>query len=420
MTSDFAVFYHLAVALSIGLLIGTERGWQKRDAGEGNRIAGLRTFGLLGLLGGVGGVLAVEYGVVLAGFMFLGVAVVLATVYAVNLDQHDDIGITSQIAALLTWLLGVVAGTGQLVIAAACGVIMALLLSYKSLLHGWLAELERVELKAGLKLLLISVVMLPLLPNQGFGPWQALNPYQIWWMVVLIAAISFVGYVAMRIGGAKRGVLFTGLAAGLASSTALTLNFARLARAQPQAGKALAAGILLGSGTMFPRMLLVAGIINLELVRSMWLPALAMMLVIYASAWLVLRQSDKVDHDLHESIENPLELRVALLFGLLLTLVMLLGVALREWLGDAGIWPLAAASGIADVDAINLSLAQMSNEDLAASLATGGIILAAAVNTLVKAAMAAAIGGRQLLLHASVPMLLAAVTGLVFIVWERL
>jgi len=169
MDSDFAVFYHLAVALAIGLLIGTERGWQKRDAGEGNRIAGLRTFGLLGLLGGVGGVLAVEYGMVLAGFMFLGVAAVLATVYAVNLDQRDDIGITSQIASLLTWLLGLEAGAGKLVIAAACAVIMAFLLSYKSLLHGWLYKLERLELKAGLQLLLHASVPMLLAAATGLG-----------------------------------------------------------------------------------------------------------------------------------------------------------------------------------------------------------------------------------------------------------
>lgn len=418
MPADLSALYHLAVALAIGLLIGAERGWNKRDVGEGHRIAGLRTYGLLGLLGGVGGLLASQLGVVLTGLMFIGIAGVLVTVYAVNLRQRDDVGITSMVAALLTWLLGVVAGNGQLVIAAASAVVMALLLSYKTLLHGWLAKLQAAELQAGLKLLLISVVMLPLLPDRGYGPWQALNPYQLWWMVVLIAAISFVGYFAMRIGGARRGLMFTGLAAGLASSTALTLHFSRLARVQPQAGRALSAGILLGSGTMFPRMLLVAGIVHRPLLQTLWVPALSMMLIIYIAAAVVLWQADIPEHDLHENLSNPLELRVALLFGLLLALVMLLGKALREWLGDAGIWALAAASGMADVDAITLSLAQMSKQDLALALATGGITVAAAVNTLVKAGMASMLGGKVLLLHAGLPMLLAALTGLVIIGWQ--
>ncbi|GAB4118320.1 MAG: MgtC/SapB family protein [Wenzhouxiangellaceae bacterium] len=418
MPADLSALYHLAVALAIGLLIGAERGWNKRDVGEGHRIAGLRTYGLLGLLGGVGGLLASQLGVVLTGLMFIGIAGVLVTVYAVNLRQRDDVGITSMVAALLTWLLGVVAGNGQLVIAAASAVVMALLLSYKTLLHGWLAKLQAAELKAGLKLLLISVVMLPLLPDRGYGPWQALNPYQLWWMVVLIAAISFVGYFAMRIGGARRGLMFTGLAAGLASSTALTLHFSRLARVQPQAGRALSAGILLGSGTMFPRMLLVAGIVHRPLLQTLWLPALSMMLIIYIAAAVVLWRADTPEHDLHENLSNPLELREALLFGLLLAVVMLLGKALREWLGDAGIWALAAASGMADVDAITLSLAQMSKQDLALALATGGITVAAAVNTLVKAGMASMLGGKVLLLHAGLPMLLAALTGLVIIGWQ--
>jgi len=189
---------------------------------------------------------------------------------------------------------------------------------------------------------------------------------------------------------------------------------------QPQAGGALAAGILLGSGTMFPRMLLVAGVINLSLLQTMWLPASIMMLVVYAAAWLALRRTETLQHDLHENINNPLEMHVALLFGVLLALVMLLGVVLREWLGDAGIWALAAASGIADVDAITLSLAQLSKQDLTATLAAGGMILAAAVNTLVKAGMAAVIGGRVLLLQVGLPMLSAAVTGLIIIAWQTL
>ena len=162
----------------------------------------------------------------------------------------DHLGVALAIG-LLTFVLGALAASGQVAVAAAGAVVVALLLSAKPVLHHWLGTLRRQELSAGLQLLLLSVVVLPLLPDQGFGPWQTLNSYRIWWMVVLIAAISFIGYFAVKEAGARKGGIFTGLFAGLASSTALTLHFSRLARGRPDLGPMLATGIPLASGTMF-------------------------------------------------------------------------------------------------------------------------------------------------------------------------
>ncbi len=406
-------FYYLSVALAVGLLIGVERGWKAREAKAGERVAGIRTYGLIGLLGGISALLAQNLGPLFMGLIFIGLTGALTAVYVVTQHYDDtDVGITSLIASLLTFLFGALAGYGEVAIAGASAVITTLLMGYKPLLHQWVSALEAEELMAGLKLLLISVVLLPILPDQGYGPWQALNPYEIWWMVVLVATISFVGYFAIKIGGARKGAVFTGMFGGLASSTALTLHFSRVSRTQSAAAPMLAIGILLACGTMFPRMILVATLINVQLLRPLLAPALIMAALIYAHAMYYWWSHKQKKSDTATLLSNPLELKTAVSFGLLLALVMLLGKALQAWLGETGVLMLATASGIADVDAITLSLARMSQDDLAIRIAVMGILIAAAVNSIVKGGMAAAIGGRKVGLLVGVPLLMSAIVGL--------
>lgn len=411
MTGDGELFFHFAAALAIGLLIGIERGWRERDAGEGERIAGVRTYGLLGLLGGGAALLGQHFGALVPALAFLSVAAVLTAVYIANLKRRSDAGITSLVAGLLTFVFGMLAVSGQIAIAAAAAVVTALLLGYKASLHRWVGSLEAVELHAGIKLLLISVVLLPILPDKGYGPWQALNPYVIWWMVVLIAGISFTGYFMIKAGGARKGILFTGIFGGLASSTAVTLHFSRESRNHGKLVPLLSTGILLACGTMFPRMLLVAAVIHPALAEAMLLPVIIMGLVVFLPA---LYSGLSVIHkpvDSDPIIKNPLELTSALGFGLLLAIIMLLVKALRMWFDEAGVLMLAAISGITDVDAINLSLARMSRDDLSIDIAASGIVMAAAANSLCKAGMAAVIGGREVALRAGVPLLVSAVAG---------
>lgn len=412
MSEEQHVFYQLGVALAIGLLIGVERGWKEREAQEGERVAGVRTYGLIGLLGGSSALLAEHVGSLLVPLAFVGVAGLLTTVYVVTFGRgRADVGITSLVTGLLTFVLGALATSGQVVVAAAFGVITVMLLGYKPVLHRWVSALEAQELRAGIKLLLISVVLLPVLPNQGYGPWQALNPYAIWWLVVLVAAISFVGYFAVKLGGARRGILFTGVFGGLASSTALTLHFSRMARREASMASVLATGILLACGTMFPRMLLVASVVNTKLLQPMLAPAIVMACFAYLPALWYWWSESGAEADAGSPLKNPLELTAALSFGLLLALVMLLGKALQNWLGDAGVLMLAAASGVADVDAITLSLARMTNDDLTVRVAVMGVIIAAAVNSVAKAGMAAVVGGRGTVLRVGLPLLASAVSG---------
>ena len=413
MNAEQQVLYRLGVALVIGLLIGFERGWKEREAEEGSRIAGVRTFGLMGLLGGVAAMLAESFGALVLGLAFLGLVAVQTTAYAIDsYNDPDGVSITSLVAGLLTFVLGALAGTGQLAVAAAAAVVTTLLLSYKPQLHGWVRALNAEELRAAIKLLLISVVLLPVLPDRGYGPWEALNPYEIWLMVVLIAAISFVGYFAIKIGGAKRGALFTGLFGGLASSTGVTLHFSRLARRQSGIVPVLAAGILLACGTMFPRMLLVASLIQAKLFALLALPSLIMAVTAFAPVFFYWKSQSSRETDTASELRNPLELSAALGFGLLLAMIILLGNALKNQFGEVGVLALAAASGVADVDAITLSLARMSADDLALRTAAVGIVIAAAVNSLVKGGMAFLVGGREIGLRVGLPLLLSSIAGL--------
>jgi MgtC family protein len=205
MEDEQQTFLRLSVALAIGLLIGVERGWKEREAREGERVAGVRTYGLIGLLGGGMALVAERLGPLPLALAFVALAGMLTAAYAINVERDDDAGIASLVAGLLTFVFGALAALGQVAVAAASAVVMTLLLGFKPVLHRWVSALEGKELRAGLKLLLISAVLLPILPDRGYGPWQALNPYQIWCMVVLIAGISFAGYFAIKIAGPPQG-----------------------------------------------------------------------------------------------------------------------------------------------------------------------------------------------------------------------
>jgi len=413
MNTDIESVYFLLVALAIGLMIGIERGWQERESLDGQRVAGVRTYGLIGLLGGVFGMLATQFGPLVLGLGFVAVTGIVGMVFLAKQRQSGEWGITSLIAALLVFVLATLATTGFALQAAATAVVTVLLLSYKPQLHGLISRLQVEELRAGIKLLLISVVMLPLLPDQGYGPWQALNPYRLWMMVVVIATISFVGYFAIKLGGAHRGILFTGLFGGLASSTAVTLHLSRLGKHSPELASVASSGILIACGTMFIRMLIVVAILAPSQLSSLWPPVVLMAFITYLPLLRYEKGSGARSLGTSSTLQNPLEIKTALTFGAILTAVMLLSVVLKQTYGDTGLMTLAAVSGIADVDAIVLSLIGMSDDSLTARLFVMGCIIAAAMNSTVKALMCMMMGGRVLSLQASLPLFIAAVAGLV-------
>ncbi|CAH1579364.1 conserved membrane hypothetical protein [Vibrio jasicida] len=405
------LIWNLFIALLLGAIVGTQRGWVMRNSVEGSRVAGIRTFSLVGLLGGLIGILAKIYTPLLLGFALIALVILACIAFVIQQKKSEDISITGVVSLVITFVLGSLAVSGEAVLAAAAAVITAVVLDNKKELHQALQRLQEYELDAALRLLLISIVLLPLLPNQAYGPWKALNPYEIWWMVVLIASISFVGYFAIKIGGAKRGILFTSVFAGLSSSTALTLQFSHLSREQEGISPLLASGILLSCGTMFPRLLIVLSVLNPQLVSLLWPIVLIMMIALYLPARWIWRRSEVEKIEQSNKQTNPLALQSALFFGVVLAIIMLLSHALSDWFGSAGILVLSAVSGITDVDAISLTLGRQSTQSLAIDVAVLGIFIAASVNTIVKMGMVLMIGARQLWAKVVPPMLSAVCLG---------
>lgn len=407
------VFASLALALAVGLIIGLERGFAIRDIPADSHILGVRAFVLIGLMGGVCAELASALGGVLFAVALLVLAALLVSAHYLETQRDQDLDITPLIAALVTFLLGgLVTRPGLAGVAAAGAVITAGVLNLRGFFRTGINALTPKEVEAGLWLLLISVVALPILPDQGYGPWHALNPHRIWWMVVLIASMSFAGYFAVRMAGARRGLMLTGLLAGLVSSTALTMTFSRLARTESRLADLLAAGILVACGTMFLRVLVEVSVVHMALVPNL-LPAILVMAGISygAAAWHWFRQSESTGVVLPETSANPLQLKTALQFGAMLAVIMLAAAAARDLLGDTGIYLLAAGSGINDVDAITLSVANLARNGLNDVVAANAIALAAGVNTIVKGCLAVALGGRVMLGRVLLPLLLAIFFG---------
>ncbi|WP_114395333.1 MgtC/SapB family protein [Oleisolibacter albus] len=389
---ELSLLMRLSVALAIGLLVGLERGWRSRDEVEGQRIAGLRTFALTGLLGGVAGALTALTQVGLLGFAFLGFAIAFTAFHLLEARAGQSRSVTAVVAGLCTFLLGAYALLGDQRVAVAGAVAMTGLLAMREPLHQWLRTLRWEEIRAVLILLAMTFLLLPVLPNRTVDPWDSLNPAEIWLLAILIAAISFGGYVAVRLFGERLGVVMAALAGGLASSTATTLTLARLGRQHPDSARLLAAGILLAGVVMVLRVGAVALLLNPALAGAL-LPALAVAALVQAVASLALLARNTRQEQPDLAISNPLDLATALKLAGFIALVLLAAQAVRDWVGNSGVLLVAAASGIADVDAVTISMARMADGTLAV-LAAQAIATAVAVNTLSKAVIAAWVGGR--------------------------
>ncbi len=393
---NLTVTLQLAIALAIGLIIGMERGWESRESPAGLRIAGIRSFGLIGLLGGLSALLAAQFGVSVLVIAFLGLALIIAVSYGVTAQNTQDFGITTELALLITFVLGALAGKGLASEAVAVAVVMTVLLGFKQELHQSLRHLDRRELIATLQLLLIAAVVLPLLPNRDLGPWSALNPRAIGLLVVLIAGISYMGYFAMRLLGARVGLLATAVLGALVSSTAVTVSFGRMARREQGNFALLGAGISLASGTMALRILVEVSLVNPAMLPSLVPPVAVLAVVPLVAAGAIAIRTKSIETSAEVELKNPIELGAALGYGAVFAVLFILIQVMEAWFGNAGVYALSAISGITDVDAVSLSLAQATQGDLPLVVGTTGILIAAMVNTAVKALLATVIGGWKL------------------------
>ncbi|MEX6505374.1 MgtC/SapB family protein [Jiella sp. M17.18] len=392
--NDLDLLIRLAVSLSIGLLVGLERGWQTREEEPHLRAAGLRTFALTGLLGGICGTVATALSAPLViGLDFLAFAVAFTTFHALEARATRNFSATSVVAGLLTFLLGTYAIIGAIPIAAAGAVAMTLLLALREPLHRWVQALSWSEIRAVLTLLAMTFLLLPILPDRAIDPWGALNPTRIWMLTIFIAALSFGGYVAIRAFGDRLGVVIAAVAGAMASSTATTLTLARLGRDRPHSAGLISAGILVAGVVMAVRVAIVVGVIDRGLLFSI-APELAVLSVVLVAFAVVLLFRNRAAEKTELQLSNPLQLGAALKMGGFIALILVASVLMRQVLGNAGVLALAAVSGLADVDAISISMAEMASRSGSYGIAGQAILIAVGVNTAVKAAMALWIGRR--------------------------
>lgn len=398
MMDTLELFQRLGVALAIGFLIGLERGWKTRNEPEGTRAAGLRTHALGGLLGGVWGALAVTretdglIAIALAFAVYTGA--VLLFRYREAIDERT-FGVTTVVAAMLTFALGALAVVGDMAVAGGMGVAAAALLAFKDVLHGWVGRISWLELRSGLLLAAMTFILLPMLPDRTIDPWNTINPFEMWLLTVMIAAISFAGYIAIKAVGDEAGIVMTGIAGGLASSTAVTVTLAEMAKEHPEKVAPLTSGALFASATMAARVLVVVAAVGTSVLPKIALPIGVGGAALLGVAFYFLKQNTNGVERSRLKLTNPFELTTVLKFGLLLTAITAATKLLTRIGTGQGVYVLALFSGIADVDAMTLSMSRQAADPGSATLAANAILIVVAVNTVAKAVIGWMTGGAE-------------------------
>ncbi len=405
------LFTRFGAAIAIGFLIGLQR--EYAHGGQGREIiAGERTYALLGLTGALAALIADQLDSDLA---FLGIILLLGSIISVAYFQEargGRVGITSEVASVITIGIGVLCYQGHLILGIALGITTMVILSIKLETDQLARALTRDDVIAALQMAVISAIILPVLPNESFlpPPFDVLNPFKIWLMVVFISGINFLGYVAIKIVGPEQGIGITGLLGGMVSSTAVTLSFSERSNREPDLSKPFVLAITVAWTVMFARVLMEVGVVNASLLREVWLPiTLAGLIGLSYCVYLFFIQRTGEKGDVQFS--NPFDLMSAIKFGLLYALVLLISRTAQMYLGDTGLYLSSILSGGADVDAITLTMAELSRSGvMEMDKAALAIVLATMSNTLVKGGIAL-LAGSVTLRKSLVPVILMILIG---------
>jgi uncharacterized membrane protein (DUF4010 family) len=424
MESDVEILLsRMALACGIGLLIGLERGWRTRDALPGSRTAGVRTFAIAGLLGGVVGALArgPDLQPNVAGSLLIGIAFAAFTA-AFTLFARDEnraartFSATTAIAGLLTFMLGVYALLGDVRVAAAAAVAATGVLIVREDLHQWVKRITLPEFQSVLVLLAMTLIALPIVPDRSFGPWGGVNPREIWIIAIVLATVSFAGFVAIRALGERRGVLLAGAVGGVVSSTAVLFANARAAASAHGSARVLAAGGALATAVSFLRVTAIIGVLNPTLLR-VTAPSLlsgALMALGFCLVSIIRKPGAAVQPVVE--FRNPFGFLSVIGMAASMGLVMLLGRAISDRYGAAGAASTAAITGLFDVDAMTVSMARLSPATLTTETAALAILIGVASATLGKIAIAALMGrGRFAVLVGLMSVLCVAAGACVFL-----
>ncbi|MEI6411332.1 MAG: MgtC/SapB family protein [Bacteroidota bacterium] len=364
----------LFVAAGIGIMLGLEREFNTQT--EESHLAGIRTFPLVGMLGYTLAVISLpNYPIVMAAGL-IGFFALVTTAYFVQ-TYKGKLGLTTEIALLLTFLLGILVSTGLKKESLAIAVIIALLLSLKNQAHSFIRQITSDELFAFIKFFVLALLLLPKLPDQAFGPDLLLNYRELGWIVVLVSSIGFAGYLLLKFYGLRKGTIMMAIIGGLYSSTMVAWIFSARSRETPTASRNYTAGVIIASSIMFLRVLLITALFNLPLAIKLSFSCLAMFVVMLFFAWLVMRHKDDATAEGDIPLGNPLNLGNAALFLFLYIAVTFFTFFSRQWFGSNGALAIGAISGIADMDAITISTAKWSAKE--AQQTSGAQIILAAI-----------------------------------------
>lgn len=407
---DVSSIESLALALGLGLLVGLQRQWSAHP------LAGIRTFALITVLGTLLGLLSQTLGVWLLATGLGGVVVLLvAGKVLAHLGHQDELGLTTEIAALVMYGVGAALAQEQTELGLILGGGVAVLLQWKQPLHTLVGRFSEADIRAIFNLVLIALVILPILPDQSYGPYGVLNPFEIWLMVVLIVGVSLGGYIAYKFFGARAGTLLGGILGGMISSTATTVSYARRTRHTDEAVGLAAFVIVTASTIVFGRVIFEIAVVAPELLYAMTPPLLIVMAVMGGLAAVLyrLRGSEAEQAPLDE---DPSQLGPAVIFGLLYAAILFAVAAGRQWFGDRGLYVVAVISGLTDMDAITLSTAQLIKRGQL-DIPTGWrmILLASLSNVVFKGAAVALLGHPRLLRRVSAAFGLVLLCGLLLL-----
>ena len=412
--SSVDLFERLGLALAIGLLFGVERGWQEREAVAGSRAAGIRTYALVSLLGGICGLLAQIAGGVVLGFAAVAFAGWFGFFEWKEESAAGKHSATGFVVGLLAFALGAYAVVGSKAAAGSVAVAATFLLAERNALHGFLEKLKWVELRAALTLLVMTFVLLPVLPDRPVDPWGTLNPHKLWLLTILTAAISYAGYIAVKVAGSRNGPIYAGALGGLVSSTTVTWTFAKMVKEHTFGASEASAGIAASWTCSLLRMGAIAIALAPTLLIPLGVPVVMASAVTALGAAAMYRRSTPDAPDASIPLTDPFDLGAILRFTAVLAVVMVATKWLPQTSGQNSLFGLAAVSGLADVDPITLSTAEAVDKSMNAAYGASIILIAAGANLAAKIGLGAFFGGARFalpLMGVGLGAVLAAVAG---------
>jgi len=400
------VFQQLGIAVLLGLLVGLQR------EHAASRLAGMRTFPLITVLGTLSALLGLQFGGWIVAAGLLGIVAVQSVAHLLRIRQPDPtLGTTTDVAMLLMFAVGALLVICPMSVAIAVGGGVAVLLQFKPELHGFVEKLGDRDVRAIMQFALITCIILPVLPNRAYGPLEVFNPFETWLMVVLIVGMSLGGYIVYKFLGRTAGILLGGVLGGAISSTATTVTYSRRARGNALHLRTAAIVILIASTIVYARVLVEIAVVAPDFLRSTALPVAILMVLTMLPAVAVWFRVRRQPAEMPEQ-ENPTQLKSAVVFGLMYALVLFALAAAERYVGGEGLYAVALLSGLTDMDAITLSTARMSRTDPA--VAADGwrlIVTAGMANLAFKSGVAGTLGGWRLLVRIAILFAIPAIGG---------